>query len=354
LSQAPSPTAKDLASAAKTLKSGRYFAKSALERPEMAAEREWLIQDILPQREIHFVAGPSGAGKTTWLFQMLGDWSRGLPVFGKTSYPVPVAYISCDRSLDTTQRTIERATRGIGLDLPIFCANHMKLKLHGGKSVENLHRIVRTKCEQEGLPPRRLLIYDGFASLCPDGKISDYNTVSTWLGDLADYCRDMDLTIIGLVHSTKTKKGEEFANPRQKILGSVAFAGFSETVFCVEPKSPEDPNDSRRYLYVLPRNSKEQRFLMAFDDAGRLVERSEGGSGEEGMDFVLESFLTPGREFGTREFVAWAIRKNVPERTAERYLVRAVDRGEVRKLSQGKYRARTERERAEEGLPEAA
>src|SRR5690242_1448332 len=66
-----------------------------------------LIDRILPVHEVHILGGPSGAGKTRWLFQMLQEWKAGNSVLGYASNPVPYAYVSTDRSRESVKRTCE-------------------------------------------------------------------------------------------------------------------------------------------------------------------------------------------------------------------------------------------------------
>src|SRR5574341_2578225 len=42
----------------------------------MPAQPCFLVEGIWPSREIHLIAGPSGAGKTKWLLETLVGWSR--------------------------------------------------------------------------------------------------------------------------------------------------------------------------------------------------------------------------------------------------------------------------------------
>src|SRR4030095_5534108 len=63
-------------------------------------------------------------------------------------------------------------------------------------------------------------------------------------------------------------------NPRQRIAGSVAWAAYSETILLLEPIKPENSNDHRRTLWVLPRNAAEFTMDYTFNDKGQLVELS--------------------------------------------------------------------------------
>lgn len=220
---------------------------------------EYLIDDILPAREVHFLAGPSGAGKSTFNFQFLENWSSGNKVFGHSSHPVPFLYVSCDRSLASVYRTIKR----VGTKPPEMMMSVIDANI---KTMASLQQHVLTK-----FPTAKFLIFDGIASLTPQGKIGDYQTVSDFLKDLSSWCQRNDRTIMGMGHSAKTKEGETYLSPRERILGSVAWGGFSETVIFIEPAKADDTGNKLRYLHLLPRNFREERFEMELSSEGLLI-----------------------------------------------------------------------------------
>src|SRR5574337_1032951 len=90
----------------------------------------YLIDSILPVQQVHLVAGPTGAGKTTWLLQTLLDWHRGKPVLGFCSHPCRWAYIAADRTAQDALMTVMRM--GIGpAELPFIPARDQHLGTSG-------------------------------------------------------------------------------------------------------------------------------------------------------------------------------------------------------------------------------
>ena len=76
--------------------------------PKLPRHREYLIESWMPARQVHLLGGSSGAGKTRWLINMLETvWSKGDPVFGHNSHPVPWAFISGDRDWEDMRRMLE-------------------------------------------------------------------------------------------------------------------------------------------------------------------------------------------------------------------------------------------------------
>jgi hypothetical protein len=58
--------------------------------------------------EVSLVAGPSGAGKTTWLLQFILALRRGEQFFGRKTNPRPYAFLLFDRSENGLKRTCRR------------------------------------------------------------------------------------------------------------------------------------------------------------------------------------------------------------------------------------------------------
>lgn len=294
----------------------------------MADERrKFLIDPILPTGEIHLFGGPSGAGKTTLEFQMLNDWQSGRPVFGMPSHPCEWAYLSADRGLETTYATIRRT--GVKFD-----DRHIHSLIEDSRYGSSLLGI--TNWIDAYMKGGGYLILDGMLSLVGN-EMNNYSEVKNLLIDLRRNCRKRGVTVKGLVHTSKMREDSVIMNPRQRIAGSVAWAGFSETVMLIEPTSYKDSTmmDCRTF-YILPRNAPEMRFSLMFDSTGRLVEVEES-LGATIMDFQLAK-LKPGEVFATKTASTWAAEKGLTRRTAERWLTRMEDEGKIEKVDTGRWR----------------
>jgi len=220
------------------------------------SKNPFIIETIFPAREVHLFVGPSGVGKTRFLFQLIADWVQGKPIFGHKSYPVPFVYVSCDRSLDSVNRTLEQL--GITTEIPRFSPVDMEY-------METLDTILK-KVESD-FPESRVLFIEGIASLVDGGKVNDYHIVSRFLKRLTRLCKKNDWTIIGVGHATKTKENERYLNPRERCLGSVAWGGFSETVVMLDSVDPGNKEKFKyRNVYLLPRNAREEMYEMEFDN----------------------------------------------------------------------------------------
>lgn len=224
-----------------------------------------LIDDILPAREIHLIAGPSGAGKTTWLIKMIDNWRQGMSIFGHASHPKPFMYLSLDRSQAGVRRIFDRLKvnhKNFQLFVPKANSNNQKLSL-----AQLLRGLIKT------YPDVRVYFIEGFQSRTPDGKMNDYKVVAHFLLELQQICEESNITIIGVAHASKAKQDEKYLNPRERVNGTVAWAAYSETIIVVEPEDPDDPQNVNRRVMILPRNAREQVFIMENKD-GTLVEKT--------------------------------------------------------------------------------
>lgn len=288
----------------------------------------YIVEDILPAEEVHIVAGPSGAGKTTWLFQMMGDWIAGAPIAGCTSRPSAWLYVACDRSKEATKRTLERT----GVALPVNHLISLVDSHESSMSALSLFNRCRTR-----LPEGGVVFVDGLISLLA-GNPNDYQAVRSLLVDLTRGCKRDHLTIVATTHATKTREGERFLNPRQRILGSVAFGGFSDTVILIEPADQENPENGERTVLILPRNSAPLKLDLAFNKEGKLEPSKLGRGAACGV--VLGQWIidTPGMTpFNVADFDAWAAAHGVSRASARRWLKEQEEKGTIQRVSYGVY-----------------
>lgn len=218
--------------------------------------------DLFPRKRVHLIGGTSGAGKTTLLLQWLSAWMKGGSALGfKETIPL-MKWVSYDRGPEDFQETCDR----IGVDPKLFnfyappantFANSLKADLAGW-----LDREKQVK----------LLVIEGIQVKTPQGKINDMTTVATFMRGLGEFCESRDLTIIGTIHAAKTHEGDRYTNPRQRLAGSVAWAGFASTVIIVE-ETQEEAEESARRIFVLPRNGRNIFFEADFKD-GMLVRKA--------------------------------------------------------------------------------
>lgn len=294
---------------------------------QTSSDSEYIIDSIFPARELHIISGPRGAGKTTLLFQIIDDWQAGRQVFGYHSHPAPFCYVSCDRSHASIRRTRARVRSADSVPTLSLVEGHIEPEMHA--IIEAARALV---------PHCRVLFIDALAMLCPGGKINDYAVVGHFLTDSVRLLQSEALTVVGILHSGKVREGELIHDPAQRILGSVAWGNFSETIVHIEPVTPECPSDNGRTIYLLPRNAPAQALDWAFDrQSGRLVPR-ECPASAAGIFEAAMLALPLNLDTTTAQALELAKQCEVSRTAAEYVLTNLVRIGKLERPKKGVYR----------------
>jgi hypothetical protein len=277
----------------------------------------YIIDRILRSHAIHLICGPSGSNKTTWVFQQLKDnWELGKQILGYDVHPVPYLYISADRSKEETEETLTR----VGIDLETFPYWSLTGRQARSRHLRHWQILLNFVCEQK--PLVRFLIIDGFMGIIPARR--DRNTdggfshIADFLTELQGELEDRDLTLLAMAHATKVKEDSYYLNPRERILGSAAWAAHASTIIVLGPTKPGDPEAvGERTLVLCPRNAAERHFAYRLNQHGLLVEPST-----ELDEVFISDFLDrvgAGNRFFRRDFVG-AMAGYMCARKADDYL----------------------------------
>jgi AAA domain len=289
--------------------------------------RRYLIDRLFPHTGVHLIGGPSGAGKTRWLFQTLIDyWEKGKEVLGYKSHPCPWLYIAGDRPLDDAYDTLE--------DLG-YNPDHVRMYGAVNEGVREIEPILNIIVEAN--PKPELVVVEGLPFMCK-GNTNDISHVSKFMTNLARTCIKAEIGIWGSCHSPKMKEDAHYDNPRQRVMGSVAWAACAGTIVLVEPVGHGSTEiENQRRLIVLPRLGASIYKDLQFNTAGRLVETEEGIN-----DALFDAFLNKykaGDTFKTGEAIS-ALEGLMSHATIERILKAAITGGYVEKVGQGSYRVK--------------
>lgn len=284
--------------------------------------QEFLIDGILPANEVHLLAGSSGSGKTTFLFQILAQWQAGLPVLGHPSHPVPYAYLSADRSSSSVGRTLQR----LGLQGQItrmVCRED----LPAGLTVHTALEAGLTK-----YPDTKVFFIEGFQTLVGD-RGNSYTPVAALLSSVTALCAKAGITILGVCHSPKIKTDEKFQHSREVVLGSVAWAAYSDTVITMD----QDEESGVVTVKVLPRNAAKEEFRFVFGTNGVLTPFT-GGGGREGLEIHIYA-LPAGVEVTRQQLLEQGRIEGVGRATVDRTIDKAVNEGVLKRVfgTQGTY-----------------
>lgn len=265
------------------------------------------------------------------MFQMYKALEDGKPFLGRRTRKVKWAYISGDRP----EASVRETMANMGVDFKVFSLVDRAL------IDANLVSIIIPQLTRfYGYRPNFIYI-DGFSALSPDGKFNDYRNVAMWLGELQRYCSSKGVTILGACHTTKTKEGAKFLNPRQRIAGSIAWAGYSETIVLVEPFD-EEAKGSQRMISLLPRNHTQEFLTLQFNDQGFLEDppeakerEKEASAAEKAIPTILT--LVPGSTLDYRACMEAVMAAGHSRSTWDRWLARQVEDGKLIHPKKGIY-----------------
>lgn len=298
---------------------------------------EFIVDPLLPTREVHMIAGGSGSGKSTLACQIArellnGGEFFGLPIMG----PQKVAYLAFDRSEAGMRRTFERTLDTAEIPFPFYSV--ITSSQFEGYRQKTPDAILKRLLELH--PDLDVIILDG-VGMAFKGDSSSLAEVSSFIHNLVTllHKHPHDITAIALHHMGKTKKGNEYENARQRLHGSVGWAATAETCILIEPEDQSNPENPNRILTLCPRNAPENRKTYCFDENGRLI---PGAKLEDPALKSKETFLDLLVALNPGEY-AYSMLKDLSEvfhiskATLMRWLSEAVDKNILQKGPKGKY-----------------
>jgi hypothetical protein len=297
-------------------------------RKKLRVGEHFLIDPILPVGTMNLIGGPSGIGKSTWLFQTLYDWAHGRPVLGKyKSNPCPFVYVSMDRGVLETDRTLRRLGFG-NWDIPIY-------------SIEDLANEADLEKVTDRFPKIDLFVVEGLQAALPDGKGSQNRQEMRWAISLRKKLLNKGKTLLATTHSPKSQI--DTAHARSNFLGSVSLhACFSTMISFDLPQSARDVakgkavrTDNREVL-IQGRDFPDIRLDYTRDEQGRfrLID------GELDAEIKMDTWfcdLPIGTKITTAMMEARARSAKVGRATLFRWIEQMMKSGQMDRPARGVY-----------------
>lgn len=294
------------------------------------------VDILIPHGSICTLSGASGVGKTAFLAELVATIQRGEPMFGhKTNPPPAIGVLACDRPWRDHSKWFEKA--GI-VDLPHYCLRDHDYAWEVLRDWKKIPVVFGSLVDAIKLPPGSLLIVDP-VSLFIAGRLMDYKDMAIGLGLLDQQLKSRHLTLLGIFHVSKQKTGaqDRYMRPQDRILGSAALIGYSETAFYL--LSPEEAGKPHYEFGYVAHQLPAATFAYKRNDQGMFVPA-------EYLDVVQQEesalALLPVDPSHTMAASVWnaRIQESIPcsERTA-RHLMGSLRRsGRVVKVGKGLYR----------------
>lgn len=292
------------------------------------------IPGIMPFGSISTFAGASGVGKTAMYASWIRRWLDGKDICGhKTNPPTEIGILVGDRRWESHKQWL--VTAG--------CADRVKhyslrddssFDWHGLRGAIKVPDLFSRALDKLALAPGSLLITDPMPLWIP-GKVNDYKDVAVGLGALDKILKPRDLTNLGIFHQSKqlNDKSQQYKRPQDRILGSAATIGFSDTAMYL--LSPQDMEESYYGFGWTPHNALAETFEFTRDAWGLFIPYRNSQEQTE-RDLVLE--CVPYEPLATIAIIErTAAATLLSKRTIERRLKDLLQQGHIVKVSHGVY-----------------
>ena len=322
----------------------------------------YIIDPIFPNASLHVINGPPDIGKSTWLFDLLYNWEQGKAVLGgHKSIPCEWVYVSFDRGLRDTDRTLRR----IGLDhwnMPAWAIEDIIDKNAQGKiDLEpNIFAVVKK------FPRCKLFVIEGLQMLMPNvARGQSLNKAQAlWVVRLRHEVLNAGITILAVNHMPK---GNMASHDREAGMGSQGLIGGLGTT--VNFGLPPDEHgkeqgmlgqnqSNQRLVSIMPKNSPKLYLTYTVGEHGKLeLEASRQAEFNAAANRIVttgEVFDTPSDNFriltghlaayeGQDEIAMsqvqrWAADAGIPPEQARAWAGKMVEEGKLVREGAGRLR----------------
>lgn len=202
------------------------------------------IPGIIPFGTLTIFAGAPAVGKTTMLVDWIRRWFDGRSIWHHPSHrPTHVYYVCADRG-----QTEEQFRSKVGDNHHADITFYSVVSSKSGIDHTNFHKdahgrelLTKTIVDLQPIPGSHLIL-DPLAPLFITGNQNRSRDVAASLIGLSRTIEERHINITGICHFSKQKadKNDRYRRPQDRISGSGAFSGFSDTqIYLVDPEPPK-------------------------------------------------------------------------------------------------------------------
>jgi putative DNA primase/helicase len=271
---------------------------------------QWVWPGWIAKKELHVLAGPKGAGKSTIALGIAAAVTGGarFPDYSRMYEPGPVLIWSGEDAIDHTLRPRLRAAGAILDDVHFVRA----VLREGDKRPFDPARDMPALAEAARKLKRKvaLVVLDPLVAAVRGDSNNNAETRIA-LQPVVDLAHDLACAIIGITHVPKRSRGTDAT---ERVIGSVAFSNLPRVVMLALPLPQPDEHGGEALLIKALTNIAKPGEAWAY----RL--RQVELEGSRGLPTHSQDVEWKGcREGGTAELLALADER--PTRDAEKFLL---------------------------------
>lgn len=295
------------------------------------------IPGIIPFCTVNVFAGAPGVGKTAMIMDFLARMATRRTIWGQpTNCPTGFYYLAADRHWASHAKWLELAGIPEGTVKHYSVADDPNLDL---KQISNAYDSLDffALCLEKLDPkPGGFLVTDPGSPLFIAGSPNNSRDVARSLLTMSRIASHKEITILLAAHFGKQQGDDKqrYARPQDRIAGSVAFSGFSDTqMYLVDPELPDRPYHTFGWN---PRHQRPQEFNCQRGENGLFIPYdvvNENVNAQRVLDTLEATGMTSYAVIVDRCFAVHQLSKA----TVKRALTRLLEDRRVQRMGRGTY-----------------
>jgi hypothetical protein len=293
--------------------------------PEPLEQPDYIVDRLFRRGSTSLIGGPTYAGKTTLMFQIIRDWMTERPVFGQESYPAPCCYVTAVHPVKDAWDVMSR----VGAEVKVLST----VTSSNPKSFETL-----CTDAMSAVPNLEVIFLDGIHPMC-SGNPNDPGAVTTTLNDISKLLSRYGLTLIASGCFSKPK--DHYSSGRDRFAGAYSWLQGSSAFVSIDFVVSDNPADARRTVIIHSKSGLAVRLNYRFSSQGLLVPSLNNAPDRElrfeGFDEVLFS-NAPGTVLARKDIVEIGDLFDLSESSIKRRILELQDAGQLGYAKWGHYR----------------
>lgn len=292
---------------------------------EQPKQSDYIVDRLFRRGSISLIGGPTYAGKTTLMFQVIRDWMAGLPVFGQESYPAPCCYVTAVHPAHDAWDVMTR----VGAEVKVLSTSNSS----NARSFE-----IQCQDALSEVPDLEVIFLDGIHPMC-EGNSNDPGTVTTALTTISKILLRYNLTLIASGCFSKPK--DHYSSGRDRFAGAYSWLQGSSTFVSIDFVNPENPSDARRSIVIHSKSGLANKLSYRFSQQGLLIPTLNNAPDKDlrfdDFDKTILSY-DAGTVMPRKDIVEIGEALGLSESSIKRRLIELQDAGSVGYAKWGHYR----------------